>query len=236
MKPFFDENGFKEMSDGSFANEKKAVKVAFDDERQMYVLSTALFDEEKNLGEFAEITSWLFDDSQNEKDAVSVGIGFTTALKRDLGIKSIRNAMSGVNLPTASKSDSMDITAFTKKMLDFFPVLKDQYKLHISTYGNFLYINFFGEALVPQIKGLFTNGTAKQIKKFYDVLEDVYTKGNMETVNILIAVLCASAYKTPDIDTKIKGMLKDNSHFTLSYTSFAPILAKNKKLQEALIK
>ena len=46
MKPFFDENGFKEMSDGSFANEKKAVKVAFDDERQMYILSTALFDEE----------------------------------------------------------------------------------------------------------------------------------------------------------------------------------------------
>ena len=236
MKPFFEENGFKELADGTFSNDKKAVKVTFDEERQLYVLSVALFDEENKLGDFAEITSWLFDNSQNEKDAVSVGIGFTNSLKRDLGIKSIRNAISGVNLPSASKSDSMDITGFTKKMLDFFPVLKDEYKLHISKYGNFLYMNFFGEALVPQIKGLLVDGTAKQIKKFNDVLEDAYTKGNTETVNIIIAVLSASAYKSPEIDAKIKEMLKDNSHFTLSYTSFAPMLNKNKKLQEALIK
>ncbi len=236
MKPFFEENGFKELADGSFANDKKAVKVSYDDERQLYVLSCAIYDEENKLGDYSEITSWLFDDSQNEKDAASVGIGFTSALKRNLGIKSIRNAVSGVNLPTASKSDSMDITGFTKKMLDFFPALKDEYKLHISKYGDFLYVNFFGVALVPQIKNLFVAGTSKQIKKFYDVLEDAYLKGSTETVNILIAVLCAAAYKNPEVDTKIKEMLKDNMHFTLSYTSFLPILNKNKKLQEALIK
>ena len=36
--------------------------------------------------------------------------------------------------------------------------LKDDYKEHIATYGNFLYINFFGEKLVPQLKNLFSTG------------------------------------------------------------------------------
>ena len=49
----------------------------------------------------------------------------------------------------------MDIAGFTKKMLDVFPTLKDEYKAHITKYGNFLYLNFFGEYLVPVLKNLF---------------------------------------------------------------------------------
>ncbi len=237
MQPFFDENGFNKSEDGSFKNDKKSVKISYDEEKQMYLLFVADLDDEKNIGEYAQLNAWLFDDSQNARDAESVGIDFVNSLRKALGVKVARRAnTNGIDLPTASKSDSMDIGGFAKKMLDFFPELKEPYKEHIATFGNFLYLNFFGEALVPKVKELFTANNKKQIKKFYAVLEDAYVKGTSDTINVTIAVLVASAYDTEKVDTAIKEMLAENTHFLMSYNTFKTVFAKNKKLKAALIK
>ena len=76
MTPFFEEQGFKEVKIGEYKNESCAVKVDYDEARQMYVLSVA-----GEEGDYAEISSWLFDDSQSERDAGSVGIDFTETLR-----------------------------------------------------------------------------------------------------------------------------------------------------------
>lgn len=236
MKPFLEENGFKE-NDNVFSNEKKAFTVKYDEEKQMYKLSVADVDSESgSIGEYTEINSWLFDDSQNAKDAASVGIDFTSSLRKKLGIKTVRKVNSNIELPTISKGDSINITAFTKKMLDIFPVLKDEYKEHVAKYGNFLYLNFFGEHLVPLLSNLFENGTKKQIKKLYDVLGDFYVKGDRDTINTIVALLCAASYKKDTAITAIREMLAENSHFLSSYDNFIPVFAKNKKLLEALVK
>lgn len=237
MQPFFDENGFTLKENGSYSNGTKACSVAYNEEKQMYVLSVADFDEEQNaFGEYRDINSWLFDDSQNAKDAMSVGIDFVVSLRKELGIKIKRTASNDVELPSASKSGSMTVTGFTKKMLDVFPVLKDEYKDHIALYGNFLYINFFGEHLVPLLKNLFTTGTKKQIKKLYDVYEDAYVKGDKDTVNIMVALLCAAAYNDENATAAIREMLAENSHFLSSFNNFIPAFASNKKLMSALLK
>lgn len=236
MSPFFEEHGFKSEGD-IFKNDKKAFKVSYDEARQMYILSAADISEENGDTEFTEINSWLFDDSQNARDAVSVGIDFTDSMRKTLGIKIKRSAVgNNIDLPTASKGASMDIGGFAKKMLDVFPTLKDEYKAHISVYGDFLYLNFFGEHLVPLLKNLFENGTKKQIKKFYDVLEDAYIKGNRDTVNTTVALLCAAAMDNETVTVAIKEMLCDNQHFLTSFTNFLPVFAKNKKLVSALVK
>ena len=236
MSPFLDEHGF--VSEGDiFKNDKKAFKVSYDEEKQMYILATADICEENGDTEFTVINSWLFDDSQNAKDAVSVGIDFTDSMRKELGVTvKRRTATNSIDLPTASKGDRMDISGFTKKMLDVFPALKDEYKSHITVYGNFLYLNFFGVHLVPTLKNLFETGTKKQIKKFYDVLEDAYVKGNKETVNAVVAVLCAAAMNNDTVTSAIKDMLADNQHFLSSFTNFLPVFSKNKKLISALVK
>lgn len=236
MQPFLDENGFKKTQDG-FSNEKKAFTVKYNEDKQMYVLSVADIEDGK-AGEYREISSWLFDDTQTAKDAISVGMDFTASLRKELGIKSARRSLNSnaIDMPTASKGDSMDIGGFTKKMLDVFPPLRDKYKEHIAVYGNFLYINFFGENLVPLLVNLFENGTKKQIKKFYDVLEDAYVKGNRDTVNICVALLCAAAKDNEKCTAAIKEMLAENQHFLNSFNNFIPVFAKNKKLLAALIK
>lgn len=236
MQGFIAENGFKAIDNG-FANDKKAFSVNYNEEKQMYILSVADVEDGK-IGEYIETNSWLFDDSQNAKDAVSVGMDFTSSLRKELGIKSVRRSsnVSTVDMPTASKGDSMDIGGFSKKMLDVFPPLRDKYKEHIATYGNFLYINFFGENLVPLLVNLFENGTAKQIKKFYEVLEDAYIKGNKDTVNMCVALLCAAAKDNEKVTDAIRKMLENNQHFLNSFDNFLPVFAKNKKLLAALVK
>ena len=234
MKTFIDENKFKQLSQGVYANETKRFEVRFDDKRQMFTLSVADIGEEET--ELREVNAWLFDETQNAKDAESVGMDFVNSLCKELGIKKSRAAGSNIELPTASKSGSMTVSGFAKKMLDVFPSLKDEYKEHIAIYGNFLYINFFGEHLVPLMKNLFTNGTKKQIAKFYDVFDDAYLKGDRDTVNIMIALLAAAAYEDQKVDERIKNMLSDNKHFLSSYNNFVPFFAKNKKLKEALLK
>ncbi len=235
LKPFFEENNIKPQDD-IYVSDTKAISVKYEDARQMFTLSVADI-EEGNICEYKEINAWLFDDSQNAKDAASVGIDFASSLRKEFGIKrATRLAGTNIELPSAAKGDSVNINAFAKKMLDVFPALKDEYKNHIALYGNFLYLNFFGEHLVPRLVRLFEEGTKKQIKKFNDVAENTYVKGDKDTVNTLVAVLAASAYKNEKVDTAIKDMLVDNNHFLNSYRNFTVDFARNKKLMTALIK
>ena len=70
MQPFLDEQGFKAQENGNFKNDKREIKIAYDEARQMYTLSAADIGEEGD-GELKEIEAWLFDDSQNAKDAAA---------------------------------------------------------------------------------------------------------------------------------------------------------------------
>ncbi len=237
IEPLLTEKEFKAGENGEFSNDSKKISVTYDEDKQMYRLLVADKDDEGNFGDFKEINAWLFDDSQTAKDAQSVGIDFNTSLRKELGVTVRRNGnTNNIELPSASKSGSMTVTGFAKKMLDVYPSMKDDYKAHISHYGNFLYINFFGESLVPNLKNTFESGTKKQIKKLYDVFEDAYLKGDKDTVNILVAVICAAAYKNEAITAAIREMLDVDKHFLASFDNFLPVIAKNKKLFNALIK
>lgn len=236
MQPFLDEQGFKQQQDGSYKNSTRLIKVEYNEPRQMYALAVAET-ADGETGEFKEINAWLFDDSQTAKDAAAVGIDFTHSLRKNMGIKLKRTASGeDVELPSVSKAGSVTVTGFTKKMLDFFPSLKDEYKNHIAVNGNFLYLNFFGEHLVPHLKNVLTSGNKKQIKKLYDILGDMYVKGDKDTVNTIIAVLCAAAYNDETVKKAVEDMLAGDSHFLSSFKSFLAVLPKSKKLTAALVK
>lgn len=235
MKTFFVDNAITEKEDGSFANEQKAITVNYDENRKMFTLSVADI-EEGTAGDFREINSWLFDEGHNERDAASVGIDFVNSLRKEFGIKSSRPVSSMIELPTASKDGNVNINSLTKKILDVFPALKDEYKNHIAVYGNFLYLNFFGEHLRPRLIRLFEEGTKKQIKKFYDVIENAYAKGDRATVDTTVVILTAVAYNNEKVTATIKEMLAENKHFLKSFEMQIPFFANNTKLKNALIK
>ena len=236
MQPFLNENGFK-LVDGVYKNDKKAATVEYSDERQMYILKTADIVEDGSY-ELVEVNAWLFDDSQNAKDAEAVGIDFTSTLRDELGIKRTRSATAAnaVDLPTASKDGNYNIAAFTKKVLDVFPALKDEYKAHVAVYGNFLYLNFFGEKLVPQIKSVMLENNKKSVKKLFDILQNGYLQGDRDTVNTIVAVVAAACVNDDTVKTNVIAALGDNKHFIDSVIQFIPVVSSNKKLHAALLK
>lgn len=236
MQPFFNENGFR-LVDGVYKNDKKAVLIEYSDERQMFILKTGDINEDGGY-ELAEASCWLFDDTQHAKDAEAVGIDFTSTLKSELGIKHTRSAAftNAVDLPTATKDGTYNISAFTKKMLDFFPNLKDDYKAHVATYGNFLYLNFFGEKLVPQIKEVLRENNKKSVKKLFDILQTGYLQGDRDTVNTIVSVVAAACVDDEQIKENVFSALADNKHFIDSLKQFIPIVKGNKKLHSALLK
>lgn len=235
MKPFFDENGFK-LTDGIYNNGSKAISVEYSDERQMYILKTADIAEDGSY-ELSEANAWLFDDTQNAKDAEAVGIDFTSTLRDMLGIKHTRSTSNAnIDLPTASKNGTYNITAFTKKMLDIFPTLKDDYKAHVAVYGNFLYLNFFGEKLVPQIKAVLLENNKKSVKKLFDALQNGYLQGDRDTVNAIVAVVSAACVNDETVKANVISALGDNKHFIDAINQFIPVVASNKKISAALLK
>lgn len=235
MQPFFDENGFKLEGD-VYKNDKKAVSVEYNDDRQTYVLKTADIAEDGSY-ELCEANAWLFDDTQNAKDAESVGIDFTSTLRAELGIKHTRSiSNANVDLPTVSKNGTYNVTAFTKKMLDIFPTLKEDYKAHVAVYGNFLYLNFFGEKLVPQIKAVLLENNKKNVKKLFDALQNGYLQGDRDTVNAIVAVVAAACVNDETVKANVLTALADNKHFADSVTQFIPVIVNNKKLKGALLK
>ncbi|MBO7218162.1 MAG: hypothetical protein J6V50_05620, partial [Clostridia bacterium] len=138
MQNFFEENGFKESGD-TFANEKFSVKIEYDEARQVYNLSLAEINDGK-VGEYAVASSYLFDDSQFERDAASVGIDFVDTLKGKLGIKPTRRQSAQVELPTATKGEAVTVTVLTSKLLAVYPALKDTYKAEVEAKGKYLYL------------------------------------------------------------------------------------------------
>lgn len=236
MLPFLEEQGFKPAEDGVFENESRKIKIAYDEPRQMYTLSAAEI-EDGTAGELTEIAAWLFDDTQNAKDAEAVGVDFTATLRKNMGIRLRRPVDSGnVELPTVSKGGNVTVTGLTKKMLDFFPALKDEYKNHIAENGNFLYLGFFGEYIVPQINQVLTDGNKKQIKKLFDIFEDMYVKGDRETVNAVVALLGAASLKNELAAAAVREALSEDKHFLASVESLMPMLASHKKLSALLVK
>lgn len=230
MQPLFDEQGFKAVKNGEYKREDRSVLVEYDDARQMYVLKTAEAD-----GEYTEISSWLFDDSQTERDAGSVGIDFTETLRERLGVKKNARAERIIDMPTAQK-DGADIATFAKKMLDVYPQLKEPYRAHIAKYGNFLYLNFFGEHLVPQLHSVLYAGNKKDIKKVFSVFESTYITGDKDTVNAMLAVIAAAVCDDNAAQENLSNTLAENTHMLKAVTELIPQIKKNKKLSAALLK
>ena len=235
MAPFIEENGFKSTEKGVYVNDKKSFKIEYNEDKQVYTLCVADVDEEKKIGEYVELSSWLFDDSQNAKDAESVGMDFVDVLKKNMGIKTNTRSNIDIELPTV-ESDKYTVSTFTKKVLDTYPQLKDTYKNYVSEHGSFLYLNFFGTYLVPLMTQTVNEKNKKSEKMILDLIEPAFLKGDKDSANIAIACLAAVSLTSDDAAQTVKNILKDNSSLSNAVLCFANVLKSNKKLKEVFVK
>lgn len=232
LSAFFADNGFKKSEDG-FKSDKLAVKIEYNEDKHTFNLLTASAQSESP--EYTVASSYLFDDTQNEEDAVAVGIDFLNTLRDLCGVKAKRiTGADQIDLPT--NKGCADISGFTKKVLDVFPQLKDEYKQSVAEHGKFLYMNFFALNLVPLIKSVLKEGNKKQVKKLFDLIEQGFINGDKDTSDISLAVLAAAVYKDDKLKSSALEGASCNDYLKSALTNFIPAFEKDKKLVEALVK
>lgn len=237
MKPLLD--GQKFVADGEiYKNDSKAVQVCFDEASKMFVLKAADVTDGE-IGEFAVLSSWLFEDDQTVKDAAAVGTDFADTLRSNMGLKkTTRDTSANIALPTAEKGDAVTVTTLTQKLLAIFPEYKDDYKASVAKYGKFLYQDFFMTKFVPSIKTLLSNKAAnkKPIKKLFDMLSELYVEGDGDTVDQIVAIISAAIYGSDEYIAIFKEYTEGNEHLQKSVAELLVFIKNNKKLRAALIK
>lgn len=233
MQSFFEENGFKEKGD-TFENEKLSVKIEYDEPKQVYNLSVAEINDGA-LGEYSIASSYLFDDSQLERDAAGVGIDFVDTLKKRLGIKAKRKAaVSEIDLPTANKGDAVTVTVLTSKLLAVYPTLKDTYKAEVEAKGKYLYLDFMTTYFVPEIRATLESNNKKNIKKLIDMLLEMFVKGDNATSTVVVALLTAAIGKNEQRFIAATEHMDECTNLVTSINNMIPLLGTNKKFTKAL--
>lgn len=232
MKTFLDENGFKEK-DGVFANDTKALKVEYDEEKFIYKLLLADIIE-GCVGEFELISSYLFDEGQNKNDAACVGIDFVDSAKKSLGIKTAKKRVSAAELPSANSAGKINVDVLTAKLLANYPELKDTYKDYVNEKGKYLYLDFGTTYFVPEIRKTLDENNKKTVKKLMDMFVDIFVAGDRASVNLVIALLTSAIGKSPDRFKAAADRLEDCPLLIDAVNQEIAVVSKNRKLQKAI--
>lgn len=237
MQVLLDGQNFKKQGD-IFVNEQKAVKVWYDEATKCFNLSVAPV-VSGEIGEFAVLTNWLFDEGQTEKDACAVGVDFADTLRINLGLKkSVSRGAAQVSLPVAEKGDNVTVLTLTQKLLAVFPEKKDIYKEAVAKNGKYLYVDFIMSEFVPEIKKMAENESSskKQLKKLFDMFDEMYVEGDGTTADMVVAIIAAVIYSSDERKAVAEKYYGENKHLKICVNELATELAHNKKLRAALIR
>lgn len=230
LEPFFAEQGITANEDGSFTGKDSTFCISYNEKTKCYDLKFA------DGEEFKTVSSYLFDETQNEKDVESVAIDFTDTLRKKLGIAKKRSA-NAIELPTDEGGETVSLSGLTQKLLAFFPQHKETYKVHCSENGRFLTTLFYKENLIPSVKALLSSGNKKQIKKFYDAMREIFIQGDSETVPFVVAVVSAAVYDNDELKAAAMESNKEEcATFSKNIDSFCARLKTSKKLRSTLVK
>lgn len=230
--------GFKTNEDQTeYKNEKIAFKIAHDEEKKLLLLDIAEVNEEGEIGEYSNASSWLFENPEELRDADSAGMDFFDTLKGKIGMKGTRINRNGeIAMPSKEKQgNSFNVEALCAKLLAIYPQLKDEYKEHITQYGSLLYVDFFKKNFVPLIENLLDENNKKNFKKVLPVLNEVYVNGDRNTQNVIVGILLCGAVKDNKerYDIAMEA-LADHQYLKVAFMNIINRYKNNKKFKAML--
>lgn len=231
MSAFLNENGFKEEN-GVYLNEKYALKIEYDEARQVYNLSIAAKGE-NGIGEYKNISAYLFDESQTKADAISVGIDFVDSAQKAMGIKAGYRGGAAIDLPTA-QGENVTVSTLTAKLLANYPELKEVYKAEVDEKGKYLYLDFSARYFIPEIRKTLDEKNKKAVKKLIDMLCEMFVAGDRATSDLVIALLAGAIGKDAERFKTATEKMEECPHLITAVNNGVAVLVKNKKFAKAL--
>ncbi len=234
MKPLFDEQGFKpeKSEDGeAYVSDKKAVKIGFDEKKKMFSIYLADVQEGK-IGDFSELSTWLFSDDYEEKDARSIGADFKDTLEEVLGIKkaAFNARRSQIDLPSkAAPGTTPGVGAFTQRFLTICPQFKDDYKDNVAAYGDFLYDDFYRSTAAVYLRELLKANNKKQLTKIFKMICEMYIEGDSEVGRVIVcSILAEATYDDNELLERAEEYLEEENYLKNILKTTIPLVKKDK--------
>lgn len=232
LQPLISEKGFSEK-DGVYSNNEYAFKVEHDSEAKLLKLFVANV-ENNEVKDFSEASAFLFENEEDLKDARSAGLDFLDTAKLKFGIKAGRYQGVNIALPK-STAQTPDVEALTAKILNIYPEFKETYKEHVSSYGAFLYIDFYKTYIAPKVKEVVDSGNKKQIKKLMDVLAEMFNEGDKMVGDVIVGVILTGAANfDKQREEIIISSLDEHKYLKTATQSFFALARKDKKIKQML--
>lgn len=164
-----------------------------------------------------ELSAWLLEPSvATESDVKSISNDFRESIEETFSKKSDTD-LSKVKLPhSVSKSKaktgavSYDPITLANRFVMIFPEYKDELKINIVHYGEFLPLDFCEKFIVPKFKqALKDELDAKTTKKFYKMLAEIYEDGTNEVQDIIAVVIMSHMDNKPENYEKLDPYMSD---------------------------
>lgn len=240
LKDFFSSQGLTASPDAPeiYLNDKKAVRIDYDDQRHLFLLKAADIEEGQPV-EFRQLSSYLFDDSHGPNDAKAVAYDFEESLQKEFGVKKGRAAGSSqAELPSkAVKGETPNVEALANRFLTLFPQFKDAYKEHVAEYGELLYGEFFLKTAAPHLRTLAEDKNKKALAKYFAMLEELYAEGDKNVAGTITYVIIGGAFG-PDLALydSMKDYMADCKYLRPAGRAMVEYLKTHKKELAALKK
>ncbi len=197
LKPVIDSQKFVKQGDECvFVNANYAFRITYDSSKHIYLLDMAKL-VEGGESDFYNVSSYLFDDSSDERDARSVGGDFLDCINNELGIqRSASLRKKDVALPSkATGEGTPGMEAFTNRFLTVFPEFKDKYKDDVARYNGFMFDNFYAEVAPVVIKRTIETNNKKHFTKLVDMLDNYYVEGDNEVQSTIMYTVIGETFR-----------------------------------------
>lgn len=236
------EIGFKKQSADEnslvFSGEKGIYRLVYNAPDSIFSFECA-YDSSSENPEFNTVSRSLFDmQTYNEKDAKSLGNEVRDELVRLFKSKKQVN-LDKVKMPkavsrTKAKSGmvSYDIDSLANRFGTLYPEFKDEIKMNISTYGEFLPETFFQEHGTAKVMEVIANGNDAECHRLFKMLNEVYEDGTNEVQDIIGVTILGEMKNDPALMATADKYMSE--YMTGPVHEINKLTRKNNKLTKLL--
>lgn len=212
-----------------FSSEKEIIRLVYSENR-VHLLKGEKGIDTADDSQFTLDSTYLFIlDEYDEKDIRSLSNEISdyltdTFVKNKYAKKT--KAPSTVSKAAAkSGALSYDPITLASKIAGMFPSLKDEIKINIDTYGEFLCEDFFINHANPLIMEVIRENNPQKMKKLFNILGEVYEDGTNEVQSLIAVTILGEINFDPKLVQQIMPYLTD--------TMLEPVLSVNEKLSKS---
>jgi len=180
----------------AFDSNKGSLKITFDDNKICLYSADGKYDELTD-NDYKRIALSLIEQNSNESDIRYIVGDFSETINEKYSEKTFVKKNGYKNPPTVSRNAvksgmTYDANTLVNRICSVYPELKPIYKRQIDEYGQVLADEFFMKYGNTYILETIKKNDPVQMKKLFNVLNEVYNDGSNEVMDIIAVTILGS--------------------------------------------